>query len=301
MCRHHAAILAEGCGTASCFRCPYHGWTYGLDGRLQRATRLRGIQGFRATEHGLLPLAVEQWGGFVWVRQAEAPAGGGQQQQQQEPGAAQGVAAWLGRRGSSAALAAGVGDELAHVASREYRIECNWKVFADNYLVSYGCCTGCIAMQCLLRRLRRLRWLPAPAPHALRCQCRCCACCCSRRRHCLLLFPAAQDGGYHVSVAHPELASGLDLPTYRSSLFERLSIQGCQPAGAAAAGAAGTAGTAGEQQGGTSSSSEEQSGQLQRRLGGGRPPAYVFVYPNLMLNRQARSQASGWPACCPLA
>ena len=89
-----------------------------------------------------------------------------------------------------------------------------------------------------------------------------------------------------MSVAHPELASGLDLPTYRSSLFERLSIQSCQPAGAAAAGAAG----AGENWPGSSSrsGSEWQSGQLQRRLGGGRPSAYVFIYPNLMLNRRAR-------------
>ena len=324
VCRHHAAILAEGSGTASCFRCPYHGWAYGLDGRLQKATRLKGIQGFRAAEHGLLPLAVEQWGGFVWVCQAGPPAGGGQQQgqaqqeeqqqqQEEEPGAAQGVAAWLGRRGSEAALAAGVGDELAHVASREYRIDCNWKVFADNYLVSNECCrelsgtAGC--------------WPPAAGCQTLRstlcagcsCSCRfcccCCCCCCSCLRHCLLALSAAaaQDGGYHVGVAHPELASGLDLPTYRSALFERLSIQSCQTAGAAAAGAAGAAraaraagaaGAAGEErQGGssrsanTSSSAGQADRQLQRRLGGGRPPAYTFIYPNLMLNRRAPGAA----------
>ena len=44
--------------------------------------------------------------------------------------------------------------------------------------------------------------------------------------------PAAsvlQDGGYHVSVAHPELAASLDLASYTSNIYETLSIQSCQP------------------------------------------------------------------------
>ena len=67
VCRHHAAALvredqgrSELLGTGGrvltlhharvsthCFKCPYHGWTYGLDGRLTQARRLRGIQQFR--------------------------------------------------------------------------------------------------------------------------------------------------------------------------------------------------------------------------------------------------------------
>ena len=43
-----------------------------------------------------------------------------------------------------------------------------------------------------------------------------------------------QDGGYHVEVAHPDLAAGLDLPSYRSELYERVSIQSCAPKAAAA-------------------------------------------------------------------
>jgi hypothetical protein len=49
-----------GCGddanapaVASCFACPYHGWTYDLSGRLIKATRLTGIEGFRAEDNGL--------------------------------------------------------------------------------------------------------------------------------------------------------------------------------------------------------------------------------------------------------
>lgn len=106
-----------------------------------------------------------------------------------------------------------------------------------------------------------------------------------------LLSPAPlppQDGGYHVSVAHPELASGLDLATYRSTLCERLSIQSCQPAAAAAAA------EAGEAHAGTSGGSAGEQGMWRRqRIAGGRPPAYVFIYPNLMLNRQAQQLKLG--------
>ena len=38
---HHDRVATN------CFKCPYHGWTYGLDGRLTQARRLRGIQQFR--------------------------------------------------------------------------------------------------------------------------------------------------------------------------------------------------------------------------------------------------------------
>ncbi len=37
VCRHHAAIVAQECGRATELVCPYHGWTYHLDGRLKRA------------------------------------------------------------------------------------------------------------------------------------------------------------------------------------------------------------------------------------------------------------------------
>lgn len=50
VCRHHASLLAYGSGRKTCFVCPYHGWTYGLDGALLKATRITGIQNFN--KHG---------------------------------------------------------------------------------------------------------------------------------------------------------------------------------------------------------------------------------------------------------
>ena len=39
----------------------------GLDGRLQKATKLKGIKNFKASEMGLLPVAVEKWQGFTFM------------------------------------------------------------------------------------------------------------------------------------------------------------------------------------------------------------------------------------------
>jgi choline monooxygenase len=276
VCRHHAAILAEGHGTAACFTCRYHGWTYGLDGRLLKATRLKGIQDFKAAEHGLLPLSVQEWGGHIWVRQQRAalsqPRQKEQQLRQRVAQEGQPVEAWLGPAGSAAALASGIADkQLVHVASRQYELACNWKVFVDNYLV-------------------RLRWLGAGWPTAVFID--------GGRNAagpvhaCICL----QDGGYHVGVAHPDLASGLDLNTYQSTTYEKVSMQTCQPSAAGAASGTDTAAASGMavplQQGARAAAHEDPASQHlhAQRLASGRSPAYLFVYPNLMFNR-----CGGWP------
>lgn len=46
VCRHHASLLASGSGQKSCFVCPYHGWTYGFNGALLKATRISGMRNF---------------------------------------------------------------------------------------------------------------------------------------------------------------------------------------------------------------------------------------------------------------
>lgn len=46
VCRHHASLLASGSGQKSCFVCPYHGWTYGLNGALLKANRISGMRDF---------------------------------------------------------------------------------------------------------------------------------------------------------------------------------------------------------------------------------------------------------------
>ena len=52
VCRHHAAEVASGSGCVESLTCPYHGWRYGLDGRLQSAPRLGAAQDFDRAAFG---------------------------------------------------------------------------------------------------------------------------------------------------------------------------------------------------------------------------------------------------------
>ena len=54
VCQHHAAVVeTRQSGRTDIFRCPYHGWEYRLDGRLSKATQLKGIKNFSARRCGL--------------------------------------------------------------------------------------------------------------------------------------------------------------------------------------------------------------------------------------------------------
>src|SRR5215472_4161867 len=68
VCRHHAAaVVTETAGSASIFRCPYHGWSYGLDGSLKGAPEFEGVCGFERSKNGLVSIKVEAWEQFVFV------------------------------------------------------------------------------------------------------------------------------------------------------------------------------------------------------------------------------------------
>ncbi|XP_020586396.1 choline monooxygenase, chloroplastic [Phalaenopsis equestris] len=127
VCRHHASVLASGSGQRSCFECPYHGWTYGLDGLLLRATRITGIKNFNKNNFGLLPLNVASWGPFVLINvDKNMPIK--QKHSRYEVGND-----WLGSA-SKILSANGIDTSLEYICRRKYTIECNWKVFCDNYL-----------------------------------------------------------------------------------------------------------------------------------------------------------------------
>src|SRR5208283_2807243 len=65
---HHAtAVVTEKQGQASILRCPYHGWSYGLDGSLKGAPEFEGVCGFDRSQNGLVPVRVETWEQFVFV------------------------------------------------------------------------------------------------------------------------------------------------------------------------------------------------------------------------------------------
>jgi choline monooxygenase len=119
VCRHHAAeVMTEAEGCAKQLRCPYHGWTYTLEGSLRGAPDFGGVCDFERAGNGLLPVECAEWEGWAFVR-----VGGG--------GAS--LAEFLGDE-LGAQLRALELQNLHWVERRRYSFECNWKVFVDNYL-----------------------------------------------------------------------------------------------------------------------------------------------------------------------
>jgi len=118
VCRHHAAaVVTEAQGTASILRCPYHGWSYGLDGSLKGAPEFEGVCGFERSQNGLVPVQVDTWEQFVFVNlDADAPS----------------LGEFLG--GLVPRVAPLNLGAVHFFERRSYRLNCNWKVFVDNYL-----------------------------------------------------------------------------------------------------------------------------------------------------------------------
>ena len=67
ICRHRASRLLNDCGHVSRISCPYHSWTYDLDGQLIGAPFMQESQDFEVAEIQLQEFACEEWLGFVYV------------------------------------------------------------------------------------------------------------------------------------------------------------------------------------------------------------------------------------------
>ena len=110
VCRHHAAaVMTDSCGTAAHLQCPYHGWTYSLEGQLKTAPDLGTVRHFDRETMGLVPVETTIWNRWVLVR--------------------------LNPQGPAPAEIAGLRTNHYHwFERRRYMLDCNWKVFVDNYL-----------------------------------------------------------------------------------------------------------------------------------------------------------------------
>jgi phenylpropionate dioxygenase-like ring-hydroxylating dioxygenase large terminal subunit len=103
-------------------RCPYHAWTYGLDGALRSAPFLPDLRGHRAAL-SLHPVDVDTWGGFVFARC--------------ESGAGPSLEAALGEMPGRVAAYDLAG--LRTGARLRYEVAANWKVVLENYNECYHC------------------------------------------------------------------------------------------------------------------------------------------------------------------
>jgi choline monooxygenase len=147
ICRHRAAVMiqstgAESMGTCGFFGkhiiCPYHGWQYAADGRLAKAVKMKGVEGFSARDHSLLPVHVDRIGHLLFARDPSSPISAPKDVSLNSSGESGGseVAtldeAYPGLREQLGELDKRGGYKF--VARHSYDIGCNWKVFADNYL-----------------------------------------------------------------------------------------------------------------------------------------------------------------------
>lgn len=125
VCRHRGHEVVAGCGTRETLQCPYHAWTYELDGSLKAAPRSDREPGFDRSEWGLRPVRVETWGPLVFVN----PALDGVSLSE--------VLGDVPRTMLDRGL-----DPLAleyRGRSREWVVDANWKVVVENFLECYHC------------------------------------------------------------------------------------------------------------------------------------------------------------------
>ena len=120
VCRHRMSTLLEGRGNASSIVCPYHAWTYALDGRLKGAPAMKHNEAFDKGEICLPQVRCEEWDGWIMVTLNPDAKPVGE--------ALSGVADLVGHFGM---------ELYAETFCEEYHWATNWKVLAENFMESY--------------------------------------------------------------------------------------------------------------------------------------------------------------------
>ena len=127
VCRHHAAaVMAKLQGQANQMRCPYHGWTYSLEGELKGTPDFNGVCNFDRAENRLAPVEIATWEKWVFVRL----------ETKQNPSlnnSNPSLTEFLGSNLLSQIETLGL-ESFHWIERRQYQLNCNWKVFVDNYL-----------------------------------------------------------------------------------------------------------------------------------------------------------------------
>ena len=119
VCRHRGSQLVDDAGNAKSIQCPYHAWTYGLDGRLLAAPRADREADFDSRDLSLVELRLDRWGPLLFVNpDAAAPP----------------LAETLGPLPELVRL-----DGLEFRLRDEYELEANWKIASENFLECYHC------------------------------------------------------------------------------------------------------------------------------------------------------------------
>jgi choline monooxygenase len=120
VCRHRAGPVSCGSGRRPALQCGYHGWTYSLEGKLLATPEFDGVENFDRTLFSLPEFRVETVGPLVFVNlEGDAPP----------------LGEVLGEIAPLFASGARASYRLA--AKKDWELDCNWKVYVDNYLEGY--------------------------------------------------------------------------------------------------------------------------------------------------------------------
>lgn len=120
VCRHRAGPVAAGSGNRRAFQCGYHGWSYSLEGRLLGTPEFDGVECFSREANCLPEFRVETAGALVFVNLDPDSAPLGETLED--------MSSLVSRSDLSA---------MKPAARKDWYVDCNWKVYVDNYLEGY--------------------------------------------------------------------------------------------------------------------------------------------------------------------
>ena len=164
-CRHRGSRVLNGRGNCRSIVCPYHSWTYDLDGTLLRALGMEKSVGFEHARLGLKPIRLETWGGFMFINfDANSES----------------LLDYLGDL--TLRYASYKFEDMVCTRRTEYTVECNWKLLLENAHEDYHTATvhkGSLGLQlsealpspngnwkrCFCRWKSRWRYCPAKSRH----------------------------------------------------------------------------------------------------------------------------------------
>ena len=134
VCRHRGTRLCvEEHGTLKgAVQCPYHAWTYGLDGRLLSAPQMDEVEGFDRSEYPLRAVACDEWDGHIFINLSAQP----EPLRDQLADLPSRFAPWRMQ-------------DLRRVHRIEYDVAANWKLVVQNY----NECLHCPIIHPMLNRM----------------------------------------------------------------------------------------------------------------------------------------------------
>ena len=124
VCRHRGSRLIENRNgqLSAAIQCPYHAWTYALDGRLVGAPHMDDVPGFNKANYSLHPVNVAIWEGFIFLNLADSPAS---------------LEKWFAPLAGK--FSRWKSPALRSAKRIEYDVPANWKLIFENYSECYHC------------------------------------------------------------------------------------------------------------------------------------------------------------------